>query len=1052
MDAVDLDISEDGNVDIQDKVETGVNIPFHVHVVDHAAEDIKTINKEKVYKNLSVVLSDKDSGEVLYRWKFDDSLSDDINEEIVFDPLLVPVKSEKTMRITFTVTPKTIRSGNTAEGHDVSYKATMSDLYDADNVFSKEIVVRSSEKPVAVVEGHMNDGFKIDYKVHFSSYEEYEEASEDGDVFKFTWDGSESKGGGNKKVERYIWRRTTEEKVLGTDKHFTAVYSATDFALYPIALTVANEFMEWDTVTGYLNVIPWDDSTGEPIKKPKAEDPNEMSGPIGLGNPETERFVKPGEWMTYTIYFENVSNATAAAQEVYVTNPLSEWLDWSTFEMGEVAFGNQIDLGLTGKKFGNCEATMRGTNFIVRTTFGGGFDGGSTVAKQGVANWYMRIVDPTTKTGWPKDILAGFLPPNDNTFRGEGHLTYRIKVRDDAPAGVIITNKASIVFDYNEPIETDPAWWNTVGQVKDIQFVDGTGGSATQNLIVGAPYGEKLTVAPTYEKPGYTFAGWFTGPNGTGRHITAESLVEEGDNGLYADWTANTYFIAYNANGGEGEMAIQTNTYDVVSCLASNAFTFAQHRFAGWATNETGEVLYEDGATVSNLTDVAGDTVELFAVWRQVADVTVEIDGVTTKLTFIVGEPFGELPEPGARDDATFGGWFTGPDGTGQRVTATSIVPAGLTGLYAYWIANAPVYALHDSPVYGGLSSAYKGGTFNGYAVDGDGLISGTFVLAVKKPAKGKTTSAATLTFVSLATGKKTKVTGTVNLATGVGSGGLAGLKIGANAVGGTVAKVGALEGGADAAKSKNAAALSVLSKFSGKSYVIALEPENPAALAQGGYSTLAITMAAKGKAKVSGVLADGTKVTASGMMTVGDTYCCVPVIYSKKSKFGFVAWFDKNTRQLVDVTALTPWRNTVKPAFTMAWDVQGIGAKGNVAAGARTVGLDEAKLSGFVPGAIAQTPFDIPLKVSGTKWDAGKAAKVAYKGGAVSITGTNVSGLKLTYTAKTGLFKGSFTVYAVKGGKLVKNKFSVFGAVTGGVGFGTAVLKGKGSVSLLVH
>ena len=43
-------------------------------------------------------------------------------------------------------------------------------------------------------------------------------------------------------------------------------------------------------------------------------DPNEMSGPIGVGNPDTERFVKPGEPLTYTVYFENVPTATAAAE------------------------------------------------------------------------------------------------------------------------------------------------------------------------------------------------------------------------------------------------------------------------------------------------------------------------------------------------------------------------------------------------------------------------------------------------------------------------------------------------------------------------------------------------------------------------------------------------------------------------------------------------------------------------------------------------------------------------------------------------------------------
>lgn len=206
-------------------------------------------------------------------------------------------------------------------------------------------------------------------------------------------------------------------------------------------------------------------------------DPNEMSGPLGLGDPETERYVKPGEWMTYTVYFENRADATAAAQEVRVTNPLSEYLDWSTFEMGEVAFNNQIDLGLSGKRNGTSEAVMKGTNTLVRTQL-------TLDDATGTAEWYLRIVDPTTATGWPEDVFAGFLPPNDETFRGEGHLTYRVKVRDDAPHGVRIANSASIVFDYNEPIETDPSWWNTVARTLEAGFAEpevavDEGGTAT---------------------------------------------------------------------------------------------------------------------------------------------------------------------------------------------------------------------------------------------------------------------------------------------------------------------------------------------------------------------------------------------------------------------------------------------------------------------------------------------------------------------------------------------------------------------------------------------
>ena len=187
---------------------------------------------------------------------------------------------------------------------------------------------------------------------------------------------------------------------------------------------------------------------------PKSCDPNEMVGEEGVGE---ARYVKPGQELTYTIYFENKAGFDIAdAQEVKVTNPLSEWLDWSTFEMREVAFNNQCDVNLDRLANGTSEVQMNGTNKYVRTTV-------ECDAGNGVVTWYMRVYDPHGDSeGYPLDG-SGFLPSNDDTHRGEGHITYRIKVRDDAPANVVITNSASIVFDLNDPIETDPAWWNTVG-------------------------------------------------------------------------------------------------------------------------------------------------------------------------------------------------------------------------------------------------------------------------------------------------------------------------------------------------------------------------------------------------------------------------------------------------------------------------------------------------------------------------------------------------------------------------------------------------------------
>lgn len=256
---------------------------------------------------------------------------------------------------------------------------------------------------------------------------------------------------------------------------------------------------------------------------PQSCDPNEMAGPQGAG---AARLVAPGEWMTYTVYFENKAEATAAAQEVTVTEQLSGALDWSTFEMVDVGFNNQLDLGLGGKRRGASVTAMTGTAYQVRTELD--FD-----AKKGTAKWYMRIVDESTETRWPRDVYAGFLPPNDATGRGEGHITYRVKLRDDAAAGTVVRASANIVFDYNAAIETDPAWWNTVAEMGTATVDLGNGVSTNVTVMVGAPWIGQLP--DPGKRPGMRFAGWFTGPNGTGSSVTEESVAAAGAK-LYAFW------------------------------------------------------------------------------------------------------------------------------------------------------------------------------------------------------------------------------------------------------------------------------------------------------------------------------------------------------------------------------------------------------------------------------------------------------------------------------------------------------------------------------------
>lgn len=78
-------------------------------------------------------------------------------------------------------------------------------------------------------------------------------------------------------------------------------------------------------------------------------------------------------------------------------------------------------------------------------------------------------------------------------------------------------------------------------------------------------------------------------------------------------------------------------------------------------------------------------------------------------------------------------------------------------------------------------------------------------------------------------------------------------------------------------------------------------------------------------------------------------------------------------------------------------------------------------------------------------KWSFNKAASVKLKNGAIvgidDPKKPNLSAMKLTYTPKTGIFKGSFKIYAVQGGKLKKLSVKVSGFVVDGVGCGQATL-----------
>ena len=186
-------------------------------------------------------------------------------------------------------------------------------------------------------------------------------------------------------------------------------------------------------------------------------DPNEKVGP-------QQPTVAVSDTLHYTVYFENQPSATAPAQEVVVVDYLDPDLDWSTFRFEEVAFGDTV-IPIGGSLGFHVRRAIPDYRETVTKTWWVDVVGEFN-PDTGRVQWTFRTLDPDTGD-LPEDALAGFLPPDDDTGRGEGHVAFSVRPRSDAANGTEITNRATIVFDTEEAIPTNEVK-NVIGQRSEI--------------------------------------------------------------------------------------------------------------------------------------------------------------------------------------------------------------------------------------------------------------------------------------------------------------------------------------------------------------------------------------------------------------------------------------------------------------------------------------------------------------------------------------------------------------------------------------------------------
>ncbi|MFN3875138.1 MAG: T9SS type A sorting domain-containing protein, partial [Flavobacteriales bacterium] len=190
-----------------------------------------------------------------------------------------------------------------------------------------------------------------------------------------------------------------------------------------------------------------------------AFDPNGIHGPVGVGS---EGFLSRDDLQTFTILFENVDTATAAAQEVFVETQLDlTRFDPSTFSFGGVVIGGRHFNVPPGRQEFTFEAQMEPTDpYKVRIN-------GTFNPATGLARWEFITLDLNTDN---LPVLDGFLPPNVNSPDGEGSVLYSVRPWSTLPSNTAIASTASIVFDLNEPIITN-TWSNTTDDQPPTSFV-----------------------------------------------------------------------------------------------------------------------------------------------------------------------------------------------------------------------------------------------------------------------------------------------------------------------------------------------------------------------------------------------------------------------------------------------------------------------------------------------------------------------------------------------------------------------------------------------------
>lgn len=182
-------------------------------------------------------------------------------------------------------------------------------------------------------------------------------------------------------------------------------------------------------------------------------------------------------------------------------------------------------------------------------------------------------------------------------------------------------------------------------------------------------YGTDITI--TTSKPtrtGYNFEGWgLRSTSLSPAYSPGDTYSANMSTTLYAIWSAKTYTISYDANGGSGAPSSQIKTYGVDLTLSSTKPTRSGYTFKGWGvSSSTTYVSYQPGGTYSQNMNRT-----LYAIWEENAPTTYTVSynanggsGAPSAQTKTHGVTLTLSSTRPTRSGYTFKGWSTSSSAT----------------------------------------------------------------------------------------------------------------------------------------------------------------------------------------------------------------------------------------------------------------------------------------------------------------------------------------------------------------------------------------------------